>query len=85
MDATSTKTTQQTKTWGMGLPTRTGRYVFCNADYGNARILNAVETEPGTIAVFERGQPIAVDANLRHFGPIPGIQRSLDASARKAS
>lgn len=85
MDTAANTKTQITKAWGMGLPTRPGRYLLCNADYGNARIRNAVETEPGTVAVFENGQPITLTPDLRHFGPLPSIERSISAQERKSS
>jgi hypothetical protein len=85
MDTAKDTKKQITKAWGEGLPTRPGRWLVCNADETNARILRAVETEPGTVAVFEGGQMLRNDANLRHFGPLPGIERSIKAQSRSTA
>lgn len=80
------KQIQITKAWGEGsIPENRGRYVLCNADYSNPRFIDAVVVGTGLKVFNMDGSDVPQDDNARHFGPLPGIGRSISAQARRAS
>ena len=80
------KQIQVTKSWSIGsIPETKGRYIVCGADYANPRFIDAVLVG-NTVKVFNMdGTEVRQDATLRHFGPLPGQDRSIAASARFAA
>ena len=77
------KQIQVTKAWGEGsLPSNKGRYILAGADYSAPRFIDAVKVGNGVKVFNMDGTEVRQDATLRHFGPIPGIDRSIAAQAR---
>lgn len=71
------------KSWATGTqPTRKGTYIVADADRTNPRFVTAVECGT-TIRVFDmKGDPVEQNEAMFHYGPIPGIERSIAAVQR---
>jgi hypothetical protein len=80
------KQVQITKSWAAGsIPESKGRYILCGADYSAPRFIDAVTVGNGVKVFNMDGTEVRQDATLRHFGPLPGQDRSIAASARFAT
>lgn len=78
---------QITKAWGEGsIPATKGTYLLIdNPEARQGRLVTAVVVGPGIVKVFDGENEVRQDANARHFGPLPGVERSLAAQERHAA
>lgn len=82
---TMAKQVQITKAWGVGsIPATKGSYIVCGPDRSGVRFIDAVPVGNGIKAFYMDGTEVRQDNALRHFGPLPGIERSIAAQARSA-
>ena len=78
------------RTFGIGLPQEEGNFFIGNRvgeDGMDNIVMSRTVALPGGIFQTYAGSatPLAARDGMVHYGPVPGIARSLSAQARKAS
>jgi hypothetical protein len=80
---------QIAKSWGRGIPSRAGQYLFAEAPeegiVTNERLGRVMVMPNGEAVAFVGTTQITLSADLVHFGPIPSLERSLATKDRRAS
>lgn len=79
--------TQIAKSWGNGTqPANAGTYLTAGENFSDPIMVEAIQVG-GTVKVFRCSDATEVrqDAARFHYGPLPGISRSIAAKARRAT
>jgi|KBSSwiStaDraftv2_1062776.scaffolds.fasta_scaffold201039_4 hypothetical protein len=79
------KQIQIAKSWGQGQIENAGRYILCGSDYSAPRFITVVNVGNTNKVFALDGTEVRLDDTMRHFGPLPSIERSLSAKARHAA
>ncbi len=79
------KQVQIAKSWGRGTqPVNPGTYLVSDESRTNLRMIQATRLG-NTVRSFDMdGKPVEENVNLFHYGPLPGIERSIAAVERRA-
>lgn len=86
MSNVTTKQVQTTRTWSLGcVPETRGRFIVCGENYENPRWIDSIMVGNGLKAFEMDGTAVRQDAALRHYGPFPGIARSISAQDKDSA